>query len=144
MQTGYRIRTDLALETQERFQEEKVEVRGVEVQEYYDEEKDIRTTVVKIKSENGARTMGRPQGNYITIEAPNLSVPDQDYHREVSEELARHLRKLIDLKKEKSILVVGLGNQRITADSLGPLVVENMRMTRHLIREYGRLSLIHI
>ena len=47
MQTGYRIRTDLALETQERFQEEKVEVRGVEVQEYYDEEKDIRTTVVK-------------------------------------------------------------------------------------------------
>lgn len=86
MQTGYRIRTDLALETQERFQEEKVEVRGVEVQEYYDEEKDIRTTVVKIKSENGARTMGRPQGNYITIEAPNLSVPDQDYHREVSED----------------------------------------------------------
>ena len=142
MQTGYRIRTDLALETQERFQEEKVEVRGVEVQEYYDEEKDIRTTVVKIKSENGARTMGRPQGNYITIEAPNLSVPDQDYHREVSEELARHLRKLIDLKKEKSILVVGLGNQRITADSLGPLVVENMRMTRHLIREYGRMGIV--
>lgn len=85
--------------------------------------------------------MGRPQGNYITIEAPNLSVPDQDYHREVSEELACHLRKLIDLKKEKSILVVGLGNQRITADSLGPLVVENMRMTRHLIREYGRMGI---
>lgn len=108
MQTGYRIRTDLALETQERFQEEKVEVRGVEVQEYYDEEKDIRTTVVKIKSENGARTMGRPQGNYITIEAPNLSVPDQDYHREVSEELARHLRKLIDLKKKNPFLWWGL------------------------------------
>lgn len=141
MQTGYRIRTDLALETQERFQEENVEVRGVEVQENYDREKDIRTTVVKIRTENGAKAMGHPQGNYITIEAPNLSVPDEDYHREVSEELARHLGELIDLKKEKSVLVVGLGNQRITADSLGPLVVENMRMTRHVLREYGRMGI---
>ena len=62
MQTGYRIRTDLALETQERFQEEKVEVRGVEVQEYYDEEKDIRTTVVKIKSEKRSKDNGASPG----------------------------------------------------------------------------------
>lgn len=134
---NYRIRTDLALEATERFTEDNVEVRGVEIKENYDKEKDIKTTVVKITTENGAKIMGRPQGTYITIEAPNLSVPDEDYHREVSEELARHLRQLIDLKKEKSILVVGLGNQAITSDSLGPHVVENMRMTRHIIREYG-------
>ena len=41
------IRTDLALEATERFTEENVEVRGVEVTEDYNEEKDIRTTVVK-------------------------------------------------------------------------------------------------
>ena len=70
------IRTDLALEATERFTEENVEVRGVEVTEDYNEEKDIRTTVVKITTENGARTMGRPQGNYITIEAPGLSMSD--------------------------------------------------------------------
>lgn len=134
---NYRIRTDLALEATERFTEDNVEVRGVEIKENYDKEKDIKTTVVKITTENGAKIMGRPQGTYITIEAPNLSVPDEDYHREVSEELARHLRQLIDLKKEKSILVVGLGNQAITSDSLGPHVVENIRMTRHIIREYG-------
>ena len=134
---NYRIRTDLALEATERFTEENVEIRGVEVKEEYDKEKDIRNTVVKIKTENGARAMGRPQGNYITIEAPNLSIPDEDYHREVSEEIARHLRQLIDLKKEQSILVVGLGNTAITSDSLGPHVVENLRMTRHIIREYG-------
>lgn len=134
---NYRIRTDLALEATERFTEDNVEVRGVEIKENYDKEKDIKTTVVKITTENGAKIMGRPQGTYITIEAPNLSVPDEDYHREVSEELARHLRQLIDLKKETSILVVGLGNQAITSDSLGPHVVENMRMTRHIIREYG-------
>lgn len=134
---SYRVRTDLALEARERFTEEHVEVRGVEVREDYNEEKDIRTTVVKICTENGAKAMGRPQGNYITIEAPHLSIPDEDYHREVSEEVAHHLRQLVDLKSEKSILVVGLGNQAITADSLGPHVVENLKMTRHIIREYG-------
>ena len=137
---SYKIRTDLAVEARERFTEENVEVRGVEVREEYNEEKEIRTTVVKITTENGARSMGRPQGTYITIESEGLSAPDEDYHREVSEELSSHLRQLIGLEKEKSVLVVGLGNQAITADSLGPEVVGNLRMTRHLIREYGLKS----
>ena len=131
MSGSRRIRTDLALETTERFAEENAEIRGVEVHEEYDEEKDVRTTVVKIVTENGAKSMGRPQGTYITIEAPELSTPDEDYHREISEEISTHLRKLIDLKKEKSVLVVGLGNAAITADALGPQVVDNLLMTRH-------------
>lgn len=133
----YRIRTDLAMEQAERFTEENVEIRGVAVKEDYDKEKDIRTTVVKIQTENGAKAMGKPQGSYITIEAPNLSVPDEDYHREVSCEIAHHLRELIHLDKEKSILVVGLGNKSITSDSLGPQTVDNLHITRHIIREYG-------
>ena len=138
-----RIRTDLALETTERFAEENAEIRGVEVHEEYDEEKDVRTTVVKIVTENGAKSMGRPQGTYITIEAPELSTPDEDYHREISEEISTHLRKLIDLKKEKSVLVVGLGNAAITADALGPQVVDNLLMTRHIIKEYGLRGIKH-
>ena len=63
MAVSKRIRTDLALETTERFAQENTEIRGVEIQEDYDEEKDIRTTVVKIVTENGAKSMGRPQGN---------------------------------------------------------------------------------
>ena len=141
MLDNYGIRTDLALEATERFTEENVEVRGVEIHEDYNEEKDIRTTVVKITTENGARTMGRPQGNYITIEAPGLSVHDEDYHREISLEIARHLQNVINLERELSILVVGLGNSAITADSLGPHVVENLHITRHMIREYGLQSL---
>ena len=129
-----RIRTDLALEATERFQEENVEVRGVEIRERYDEEKDVRTTVVRITTENGARTMGKPQGTYITIEAPALSVPDEDYHREISEEVAHHLRELIDLGRQQSILVVGLG----------PRAVSNLHMTRHVIREYGLKSNEHM
>lgn len=138
---SYGIRTDLALEATERFTEENVEIRGVEISEDYDEEKDVRTTVVKITTENGARTMGRPQGNYITIEAPGFSMSDEDYHREISEKLALHLKKLIHLEREQSILVVGLGNSAITADSLGPHVVDNLYITRHMIREYGLKSM---
>ena len=135
-----RIRTDLALEATESFAERETELRGVEIQEDYNEEKDIRTTIVKITTENGAKAMGRPQGNYITIEAPDLSASDEDYHREISEEIAKHLQRLINLDRETSVLVVGLGNQGITADSLGPLVIDNLRMTRHIIREYGLKS----
>lgn len=143
MSGSRRIRTDLALETTERFAEENTEIRGVEVHEEYDEEKDVRTTVVKIVTENGAKSMGRPQGTYITIEAPELSTPDEDYHREISEEISKHLRKLIDLEKEKSVLVIGLGNAAITADALGPQVVDNLLMTRHIIKEYGLRGIKH-
>lgn len=120
MLDNYGIRTDLALEATERFTEENVEVRGVEIHEDYNEEKDIRTTVVKITTENGARTMGRPQGSYITIEAPGLSVHDEDYHREISLEIARHLQNVINLERELSILVVGLGNSAITDTGINP------------------------
>ena len=132
-----RIHTDLALETKEKFEEDHVEIRGVVIEEDYNEEKDIKTTVVKIETENGAKTMGRPQGIYITMEAPNMSVPDEDYHREISKELARHMKTLLPMKKEMKVLVVGLGNREITPDALGPDVVANLRITRHIIREYG-------
>ena len=132
-----RIHTDLALETKEKFEEDHIEIRVVEIQEDYDQEKDIRKTVVKIKTENGARAMGRPQGIYITLEAPNMSVPDEDYHREISEELSRHLRELLPAKEDMKVLVVGLGNREITPDALGPDVVANLHITRHIIKEYG-------
>lgn len=132
-----RIHTDLALEAKEKYEEDNVEIRGVIIEEDYNEEKDIRTTTVKIESENGAKSMGRPQGVYITLEAPNMSVPDEDYHREISRELAKHIRKLVPVEKEMTILVVGLGNRDVTPDALGPDVISNLKITRHVIQEYG-------
>lgn len=133
----FEIRTDLALESGEHFKQSNVEVRGVCIEEDYDEERDIRTTVVRIESENGAKAMKKPQGLYITIEAPDLSVPDEGYHEEVSEAICHHLRSMHDFEKEQSVLVVGLGNQEMTPDALGPYAVNNLRITRHVIREYG-------
>lgn len=137
---NFHVRTDLALEARESFEEDDVKIRGVRVETREDEEKEIRTTLVKIETENGARTMGKPVGTYITMEAPNMSGQDEDYHREISEELAYHLKKMIG-EREQSVLVVGLGNRDVTPDALGPRVVSNIEITRHMIREYGRAAL---
>ena len=91
----YSIRTDLALEEKERFEEENVEVQGVVLEEEYDEEWEVRTTTVIIKTENGAKTMGKPVGTYITMEAPNLAVPDEAYHREISVKIAECVERLL-------------------------------------------------
>lgn len=63
MAVSKRIRTDLALETTERFAEENTEIRGVEIQEEYDEEKDDRTTVVKISDRKRGKSDGETAGN---------------------------------------------------------------------------------
>ena len=80
----FQIRTDLALEARESFEEEDIKIRGVRIWEEEDKEQEIKTTTVVIETENGAKTMGKPVGTYITMEAPNMSVPDEDYHREIS------------------------------------------------------------
>lgn len=138
----YCIRTDLALEQKERFESDNVEVPGVVLDESYDEEKEIRTTTVKIETENGAKTMGKPVGTYITIEAPNMTVPDEGYHEEISKELLKHLKQFARLEKEDySVLVVGLGNRKVTPDALGPYVVDNLNITRHIVKEYGKYAM---
>lgn len=133
----YKVRTDLAMENTEKYERNHVEIPGVKVHKRYNKIKDLRTTIVRIETEHGARLMEKPIGTYITMEAPSLAVPDEDYHREISEELARHLRRLLPDPVD-SVLVVGLGNQEVTPDALGPAVVGNLHITRHLVKEYGR------
>lgn len=137
----YSIRTDLALEQKERFEADNVEVQGVVLEETYDEEREIRVTTVKIETENGAKTMGKPVGTYITVEAPNMAVPDEGYHEEISRELAKFMGQLLKKKKDYSVLVVGLGNRQVTPDALGPYVVDNLNVTRHIVKEYGKYAM---
>ena len=138
----YSIRTDLALEDKERFESDNVEVQGVSLSEDYDEEREIKVTTVKIETENGAKVMRKPVGTYITMEAPNMAVPDEDYHAEISKELAKFLSRFIRKDKEDySILVAGLGNRKVTPDALGPYVVDNLNSTRHIVKEYGKYAM---
>lgn len=138
----YSIHTDLALEDKERFESDHVEIQGVIVEEDYDEIREIRITKVKIETEKGAKKMQKPVGTYITIEAPNMAVPDDEYHREISKELAKYLKELIQIdKKDYVVLVVGLGNREVTPDALGPHVADNLRITRHIVKEYGKYAM---
>ena len=93
----YQVRTDLALEAREKFESDNVEIKGVEVK---NEEVDgnMKITKVIIRTENGAKAMGKPRGNYITLEAPDMADSDEDYHREISRQLARILKELLPIE----------------------------------------------
>ena len=137
----FQVRTDLALEARESIDGKENEVRGIKVEEEYDEKSDVHITTVVIETKNGAKAMGKPMGTYVTLEAPEMVEPEDDYHQEISDILAREIRKLLsDPDKEQSILVVGLGNREVTADSLGPNVVDNLFINRHIVLEYGKVA----
>ena len=136
----FQVRTDLALEATESVKKQEAgEIRGV-VMEEYDVLEDVHITKVVVKSKNAQKSLGKPIGTYITLEAASLQENDEDYHREISEELAKQLQDILPgiTDKEQAVLVVGLGNREVTADSLGPCTVDNLFITRHIIREYGR------
>lgn len=122
------------------MQEDHVDLKGVRfLEEKVD--KNITVSTVVIETENGAKTMGKPKGTYITIEAGNMDEEDEDYHREISVQLAKIIRQLIQEKNEElSVLVVGLGNREVTPDALGPRVVDNLFITRHIVKEYGKYA----
>lgn len=141
MMSQFQVRTDLALETREKFKEDNVEIKGVRVEEEYRREKEIKITTMVIETENGAKAMGKPKGTYITLEAANMDSQDEDYHREISIELARIIKRLLpEGRNTFSVLVAGLGNREVTPDALGPRVVDNMMITRHVLKEFGKYA----
>lgn len=138
---SFQVRTDLALEARESIADAETELRGVRVEEYYLEDEDIQVTRVMIDTKNAAKAMGKAVGTYVTMEAPALVEPDEGYHREISDCLAKELLQMIpDGDRELSVLVVGLGNREVTADALGPHVVDNLFITRHVVKEYGKMA----
>ena len=142
----FEIRTDLAVEEKESFPGDGGEISGVALREWRHASSQIKLTEVKILDDHGAKAMGKPKGTYITLEANQMAEEDEGYHEEVSEELASQLKRLIeDLQQEGllqkkeclNILAVGLGNVLVTPDALGPKVLGNLQMTRHLMSQYG-------
>lgn len=119
------IRTDLALEARESYAGTDVEIPGVILEKESKKENFLITKVV-IKDENGAKAMGKPVGNYITIEAPMLIEEDFFDKEELVENLSEQIRRLV--KNNRKVLIVGLGNRDATPDSLGPRTVEKLNI----------------
>ena len=122
----FKIRTDLALEEREGLKEAAEEVSGVSFKKWEGKRSAAQITEVKVLNEHGAKALGKPMGSYLTLEADKLLMPDEDFHSEVSDELALLLKGLLKQKTGKNILVAGLGNQSVTPDSLGPRTVSNL------------------
>lgn len=123
------IRTDLAIELRESADVER-NLSGVKVKTLVNEDRSIKTTIINVQSEKGAASLGKAVGRYVTIESQKLKEYDETIHEPLRDEVKNTLAKL--LGGMGNILVVGLGNRQVTPDSIGPMVVDNLYVTRHL------------
>ena len=133
----YNFRTDLALERRNIYQKvnKLQEIDGIETTEE-DVDENIKVSRVKITNQNGEKAIGKPIGNYITIDVKKLKLAREEEIQKASETVSAELRKIIDIHTDKQgdILVVGLGNIYVTPDALGPKVINEIDVTRHIIK----------
>lgn len=130
---SFSINVDLAIEARDLVRGQTGrEIPGVIVErEKYGS---TSVTTVKVVEEQAEKLMGKPRGNYITIEAPSLRENNRLAQQEVAEILAKKLSSLFNLPEQANIFLVGLGNWNATPDSLGPKVIEHSMVTRHLFQ----------
>ena len=132
----YNFRTDLALERNEIYKNKNniaSNIDGVEVES--ESKENIEIYRVKIINENGSKALAKPMGNYITLDVKKIKLLDDEKIQEVAEVLSEELRSIIikHVKECDSILVVGLGNRYVTPDALGPKVIPEIEVTRHIL-----------
>ena len=127
-----RIRTDLAVEAHELSKREAKEATEIDgVISRVEEIGRITVTRVEITNANGERALGKAQGNYVTIDAPDLTYSAQIYET-VCVIIADEIRKMADISTGDVTLVAGLGNREITPDALGTSVISKLLITRHI------------
>lgn len=123
--------TDLAVEMKEEL-ERKQKLTGIEVVTKHHRYHGIKETHIEITDSRGEAALGKPQGHYITLEMGKGS------KRGVKNKLSQIVSEVLTdyLKDVKHILFVGLGNRQVTPDALGPQVMEQLKITRHL-KKFG-------
>lgn len=131
----YNFRTDLACERRDIYKKVNglEEIEGIETEQKGDE---IKINTVKITNEKGEQAIGKPKGTYVTIDIKDFKIADEEKIQKASEAVTEELKKLINnhATKTDDILVVGLGNRFVTPDSLGPKVITEIEITRHLLK----------
>ena len=138
------IRTDLALESRNFYlkQNNLKELDGITANI---EKTDIYTkTEVSIKTKEASEKIGKPSGNYITIQSEFIE--SGLFTEELSAVFSSELIKLIPCRKKNPLIfAAGLGNLAVTPDALGPKVVSSLIVSRHLPeKSKNDLSLSHL
>ncbi|MEA4942435.1 Germination protease [bioreactor metagenome] len=127
----YAKRTDLALEAQELWQEsaeKTAKLSGVKAGKSRREGYPV--TKVEILDDEGAQTLGKPVGTYLTLDLTAYWQRKEDYFDRAVRALGAELKKM--LPGDGAALVIGLGNRAMTPDAVGPLTLESVLITRHL------------
>ena len=124
--------TDLAVKIQKECSSRQGKIPGVVLKQYKKDGKGIRVTKIQIQTADGAKRMGRPIGNYMTLESADKEHSDEHSDKNLSGTklpdtnlLASYINELLP-SSAHSFLIVGLGNANMTADALGPLTIEKM------------------
>ena len=95
-------------------------------------DEDIAVISIEITDEAGEKAFGKPRGTYVTIEIQGLLAEKENIRERAARAVAAELKKLIPFDYFLKVLVVGLGNEKVTPDSLGPHTVDKVKITRHL------------
>ena len=132
------IRTDLALEAREIYEEgdSSSEIPGVKLDKK--ELENCIVTKVEIIDEQGSKIMNKGIGKYITLESNLMKFDDDESREEVINYLKDELIEILGTDKSKKTLVIGLGNWNITSDALGPKTVSKTLVTRHIFKNYNK------
>lgn len=125
-------RTDLAVETQEILEKTEKPTGFIRKSSQLDE--DISVVHIRITDEEGERSFGKPRGNYITIEVRGILEQKDNIRQRAARALADVLKEMVPFHYYLKVLVVGLGNEKVTPDSLGPHTVDKVKITSHLFR----------
>ncbi len=125
------FRTDLALERREYIKEK--EIDGIICNE--ETVKNTKITKISVINRNGEKLLGKPLGKYITVEVDSF-LKNPDLSDDIIDVLANEISSL--LPKSGSVLVVGLGNEEITPDALGPRCASLLLATRHINGEFAK------
>ena len=134
----YNFRTDLATERRDIYKKANSienDINGIESTKEEINDK-ISVEKVKILNEVGEKAIGKPIGSYITIDIKKLKLAQEEDIQKASEVLTNELKNILDMhiQKQDEIIIVGLGNIYVTPDSLGPKVINEIDVTRHLIK----------
>lgn len=133
----YNFRTDLAIERRNLYKKANSienEIDGVETEEE-DVGENIKVSRVKVVNKNGEEALAKPIGDYITIDIKKLKIATEEDIGSAAQVLTKELKKLLEkhVTSKEDVLVVGLGNIYVTPDSLGPKVINEIDVTRHIL-----------
>jgi len=129
-------RTDLAVENQEMLEKRGKKIEGYE-KEYIKIDENISVLKIKITDEQGEKLFRKRKGTYITVESRGIIDGEDLIKEKTAKTLSRCISEFIPFHKKLKVLVTGLGNEKVTADSLGPHTVDKVRITSHLFKIFG-------